>query len=70
MPAMSTYIVTQNASRFEVRVGDTNGRVVATFSNNLDAETFAVNRLCIEAKDGGAERRPRVWGRRSERADH
>ena len=41
MPAMSTYIVTQNASRFEVRVGDSNGRVVATFSNKLAAETFA-----------------------------
>ena len=38
---MSTYIVTQNASRFEVRVGDSNGRVVATFSNKLAAETFA-----------------------------
>jgi hypothetical protein len=41
MPAMSTYIVTQNASRFEVRVGDSNGRVVATFSNKLAAEMFA-----------------------------
>jgi hypothetical protein len=41
MPAMSTYIVIQNASRFEVRVGDSNGRVAATFSNKLAAETFA-----------------------------
>jgi hypothetical protein len=38
---MSTYIVTQDRSRFEVRVDDANGRVVATFSNKLAAETFA-----------------------------
>ena len=36
MPAMSTYIVAQDGSRFEVRVGDANGRVVATFSNTYD----------------------------------
>jgi len=38
---MSTYVVTQDASRFEVREGDASGRVVATFSNRLAAETFA-----------------------------
>jgi hypothetical protein len=38
---MSTYIVTQDGSRFEVRVDDANGPVVATFSNKLAAETFA-----------------------------
>jgi hypothetical protein len=38
---MSTYIVTQDGSMFEVRVDDTNGRVIATFSNKLAAEKFA-----------------------------
>ena len=61
MPAMSTYIVTQNASRFEVRVGDSNGRVVATFSNKLAAETFAEKQRVID--EGAAnippEERPR-----------
>ena len=42
--AMSTYVVTQDGSRFEVRVGDTNGRVAATFSNRRAAETFAKKR--------------------------
>jgi len=41
MQAMTKYVVTQDASRFEVRVGDANGRIVATFSNRLAAETFA-----------------------------
>jgi hypothetical protein len=61
MLAMSTYIVTQNASRFEVRVGDSNGRVVATFSNKLAAETFAERQRAID--EGAAtvppEERPR-----------
>jgi hypothetical protein len=38
---MSTYVVTHDGSRFEVREGDASGRVVATFSNKLAAETFA-----------------------------
>jgi hypothetical protein len=38
---MNTYTVTQDGSRFEVRVGDANGPAVATFSNRLAAETFA-----------------------------
>jgi hypothetical protein len=38
---MNTYTVTQDGSRFEVRIGDANGPVVATFSNRLAAETFA-----------------------------
>jgi hypothetical protein len=38
---MSAYIVTQDGSMCEVRVDNPNGRVVATFSNKLAAETFA-----------------------------
>jgi hypothetical protein len=38
---MSTYIVTQDGARFEVRRGDASGPVVATFSNKLAADTFA-----------------------------
>jgi hypothetical protein len=38
---MSTYIVTQDGPVFEVRLGDASGRVVATFSNRLAAQTFA-----------------------------
>ena len=38
---MNTYIVTQSGSMFEVRVGDANGRVLATFSNKLAADKFA-----------------------------
>jgi hypothetical protein len=48
MSAMSTYIATQDGSRFEVRVGDANGRVVATFSNKLAAETFAEKQRVID----------------------
>jgi hypothetical protein len=39
--AMNTYIVTQDGARVEVRVGDANGRVLATFSNKLAADKFA-----------------------------
>jgi hypothetical protein len=49
MLAMNTYVVTQDGSRFEVRVGDANGRVVATFSNKLAAETFAEKQRVIDA---------------------
>jgi hypothetical protein len=52
MPAMNTYVVTQDGGRFEVRVGDANGRVVATFSNKLAAETFAEKQRVID--DGAA----------------
>jgi hypothetical protein len=48
MPAMSTYIVVQDGSRFEVRVGDANGRVVATFSNKLAADKFAERQRVID----------------------
>jgi hypothetical protein len=41
MPAMSTYIVAQDKSRFEVRVGDADERVIATFSNKMAADKFA-----------------------------
>ena len=41
MQAMTIYVIIQDESRFEVRVGDANGQVVATFSNRLAAETFA-----------------------------
>jgi len=45
---MSTYIVVQDGSRFEVRVGDANGRVVATFSNKLAADKFAERQRVID----------------------
>ena len=48
---MTTYAVTQDGARFEVRVGDANGPVVATFSNRLAAETFAEKQ---RVKDQGA----------------
>jgi hypothetical protein len=48
---MNTYTVAQDGSRFEVRVGDANGPVVATFSNRLAAETFAEKQ---RVKDQGA----------------
>jgi hypothetical protein len=48
MPAMNVYVVTQEGSRFEVRVGDANRRVVATFSNKLAAETFAEKQRVID----------------------
>ena len=50
---MSTYTVTQDGSRFEVRLGDASGLVVATFSNRLAAETFAEKQ---RVKDQGAPR--------------
>jgi hypothetical protein len=53
MPVMSTYIVAQDGFRFEVRVDDANGRVVATFSNKLAAETFAEKQRV--ADDGAAK---------------
>ena len=48
---MKTYTVAQDGSRFEVREGDANGPVVATFSNRLAAETFAEKQ---RVKDQGA----------------
>jgi hypothetical protein len=38
---MATYIVTQDGAFFAVRLGDTSGPVLATFSNKMAAETFA-----------------------------
>ena len=52
---MNTYTVTQDGARFEVRVGDANGPVVATFSNRLAAETFAEKQ---RVKDQGAPKTP------------
>ena len=48
---MNTHTVIQDESRFEVRAGDANGPVVATFSNRLAAETFAEKQ---RVKDQGA----------------
>jgi hypothetical protein len=48
---MSTYLVTQEGSIFEVRLGDASGRVVATFSNRLAAEKFAEQQ---QARDDSA----------------
>jgi hypothetical protein len=57
---MSTYVVTLDGSRFEVRVGDENGPVVATFSNRLAAEKYAeVRRVTDEsAAKSPAEDKP------------
>jgi len=38
---MATYVVFQEGSFFAVRIGDSNGRVLATFSNRMAAERFA-----------------------------
>jgi hypothetical protein len=46
--SLSTYVVTQDGSSFEVRVGDASGRVIATFSNKLAAETFAEKQRVID----------------------
>jgi hypothetical protein len=37
---MSSYIVTQDGPKFEVRIGGASGQVVATFSNRFAAEKF------------------------------
>jgi hypothetical protein len=44
---MDTYVVTQDGSLFQVRVDNVGGRVVATFSNKLAAETFAEKQRAI-----------------------
>jgi hypothetical protein len=48
MPTMSTYFVAQDGFRFEVRMDDANGRVVATFSNKLAADKFAERQRGID----------------------
>ena len=48
MSAMSTYVVTQHGSRFEVIVGDANWRLVATFSNKLAAVKFVERQRVID----------------------
>lgn len=48
MPTMSTYFVAQDGFRFEVRMDDANGRVVATFSNKLAADRFAERQQVID----------------------
>jgi hypothetical protein len=53
---MSTYIVTQDGARFEVRLDDANGQVIATFSNKLAAEAFAEKQRAIA--QGAAETPP------------
>ena len=44
---MSTYIVTQDGARFEVRLDNASGQVIATFSNKLAAEAFAEKQRAI-----------------------
>ena len=51
---MSTYVVTHDGSRFEVREGDKSGQVVATFSNKLAAETFAEKKRMADKRGRGA----------------
>jgi hypothetical protein len=48
MLAMNAYVVTQDGSRFDVRVGDANRRVVATFSHKLAAGTFSEKQRVID----------------------
>jgi hypothetical protein len=38
---MATYIITQDGAFFAVRLGDSNGPVLATFSNRMAAEAYA-----------------------------
>ncbi len=57
---MTTYTVTQDGARFEVKVGDANGQVIATFSNRLAAETFAEKQ---RVKDQGAPKTQSENGR-------
>jgi len=38
---MATYVVIQDGAFFAVRLGDSNGQVLATFSNRMAAERFA-----------------------------
>jgi len=38
---MATYVVTQDGAFFAVRLGDSSGPVIATFSNSMAAEAFA-----------------------------
>jgi hypothetical protein len=47
---MSTYIVTQDGARFEVRLDNASGQVIATFSNKLAAEAFAEKQRAIAQK--------------------
>ena len=38
---MAAYIVTQDGAFFAVRLGDSSGPVLATFSNSMAAEAYA-----------------------------
>jgi len=38
---MATYVVTQDGAFFAVKLGDSSGLVLATFSNRMAAERFA-----------------------------
>ena len=53
---MAAYMVTQDGAFFAVRLGDSRGPVIATFSNAMAAETFAEKQ---RLKDEGS---PRVLG--------
>jgi len=48
---MNTYIIIQDGSFFAVRLGDSSGQVLATFSNKMAAETFVKKQ---QLKDQGA----------------
>jgi len=37
---MATYVITQDGAFFAVRLGDSSGQVLATFSNSMAAEKF------------------------------
>jgi len=54
---MSTYAVVQDGPIFEVKAGDQNGPVVATFSNKLAAERYA-EKLREAAASGAASAPP------------
>jgi hypothetical protein len=52
---MAAYVVTQDGAFFAVRLGDSSGRVLATFSNRMAAETFAEKQ---RLKDEGPSETP------------
>jgi hypothetical protein len=52
---MAAYIVIQDGAFFAVRLGDSRGPVIATFSNAMAAETFAEKQ---RLKDEGSPETP------------
>jgi hypothetical protein len=53
--SMSTYVVVPDGAMFAVKLGDSSGPVIATFSNRLAAENFAEKQ---RAKDQDTPKAP------------